>query len=66
MGSASDPVKENGKQRYHPSEDIVESSLVNGGEDARLTAAETARTVIEVSYTDDIGFIFHSSNIRLI
>lgn len=33
--------------QYHPFEEIVESSFPESGE-ARLTAAETTRTVIEV------------------
>ncbi|KAL5744706.1 hypothetical protein ACOSQ2_027822 [Xanthoceras sorbifolium] len=48
LGSASDPVKQNGRPWYHPSEDIAESTSENR-EDARLTAAETTRTVIEVN-----------------
>ncbi|TXG71023.1 hypothetical protein EZV62_005958 [Acer yangbiense] len=47
LGSASDPVKQNGESRYHPSEDIAESMSENR-EDATLTAAETTRTVIEI------------------
>lgn len=35
------------KPQYHPFEEIVESSFPESGE-ARLTAAETTRTVIEV------------------
>ncbi|KAJ4708941.1 Pentatricopeptide repeat (PPR) superfamily protein [Melia azedarach] len=46
--SASDPVNRNGRTRYHPSEDIAESTLENGV-DARLTAAETTRTIVEVN-----------------
>ncbi|KAI9160998.1 hypothetical protein LWI28_013534 [Acer negundo] len=48
LGPASDPVKQNGESRYHPSEDIAESMSENR-EDATLTAAETTRTVIEVN-----------------
>ncbi|KAJ0043438.1 hypothetical protein Pint_17552 [Pistacia integerrima] len=48
LGSASDPVKQNGRPRYHPFEDIAESTSENCG-DARLTDAETTRTVIEVN-----------------
>lgn len=36
-----------GKPQYHPFEEIVESSFPESGE-ARLTAAETTRTIIEV------------------
>ncbi|KAJ0099105.1 hypothetical protein Patl1_20230 [Pistacia atlantica] len=52
LGSASDPVKQNGRPRYHPFEDIAESTSENSG-DARLTDAETTRTVIEVLYGVD-------------
>lgn len=37
----------NEKASYHPSEDIAASTSENSG-DARLTAAETSRTIIEV------------------
>lgn len=47
LGSASDPGKQNGRPWYHPFEDISKSASENSG-DARLTDAETARTVIEV------------------
>ncbi|XP_011076096.1 uncharacterized protein At3g49140-like [Sesamum indicum] len=47
-GSSSGPVKQNAKpQRYHPSEEIAESDLLNG--EAILTPAETTRTIIEVN-----------------
>ncbi|KAL0304332.1 UNVERIFIED_CONTAM: hypothetical protein Sradi_6301300 [Sesamum radiatum] len=47
-GSGSGPVKQNAKpQRYHPSEEIAESDLLNG--EAILTPAETTRTIIEVN-----------------
>ncbi|KAF5732391.1 hypothetical protein HS088_TW18G01085 [Tripterygium wilfordii] len=46
LGSAPDPSKQNRRQRYHPFEDIAESTSENSG-DARLTAAETTRTIIE-------------------
>ncbi|KAK3447123.1 hypothetical protein EUGRSUZ_A02721 [Eucalyptus grandis] len=46
LGSASDPAKCNGRAGYHPFEDIAE--LASGG-DATLTAAETTRTIVEVS-----------------
>ncbi|XP_044505475.1 uncharacterized protein At3g49140-like isoform X2 [Mangifera indica] len=48
LGSASDPGKQNGRPWYHPFEDISKSASENSG-DARLTDAETARTVIEVN-----------------
>ena len=35
--------------RYHPSEDIAETLHLNDGEPARLTDAESARTIVEVS-----------------
>ncbi|XP_057423598.1 uncharacterized protein At3g49140 [Lotus japonicus] len=38
----------NEKASYHPSEDIAASTSENSG-DARLTAAETSRTIIEVN-----------------
>lgn len=44
----SDPIKPNPKpQRYHPFEDIENPGSIEIGE-ARLTPAETTRTVIEV------------------
>ncbi|XP_043691970.1 uncharacterized protein At3g49140-like isoform X2 [Telopea speciosissima] len=46
--SASDPLESNGRQNYHPYEEIAESTSQDGG-DARLTAAETTRTLIEVN-----------------
>ncbi|KAL2556130.1 Pentatricopeptide repeat (PPR) superfamily protein [Forsythia ovata] len=47
--SSSGPVKQNAKpQRYHPSEEIAESELM-ANEEARLTPAETTRTIIEVN-----------------
>lgn len=49
QASASDPVKKNERTSYHPFEDIADSMLEKG-EEARLTAAETSRTIIEVSY----------------
>ncbi|KAJ4705940.1 Pentatricopeptide repeat (PPR) superfamily protein [Melia azedarach] len=64
--SASDPVRRNGKTRYHPSEDIADSTLDNGL-DARLTAAETTRTIIEVNskatlmFTDFINDGIHEN-----
>lgn len=43
------PLKQNAKpQRYHPSEDIGEGEVIEIGE-ARLTPAETTRTIIEVN-----------------
>ncbi|XP_027163575.1 uncharacterized protein At3g49140-like isoform X1 [Coffea eugenioides] len=48
-GSGSGPVKQNAKPlRYHPFEEIAESELNANGE-ARLTPAETTRTLIEVN-----------------
>ncbi|KAL3521571.1 hypothetical protein ACH5RR_019720 [Cinchona calisaya] len=48
-GSGTGPVKQNAKpQRYHPFEEITESELNENGE-ARLTPAETTRTMIEVN-----------------
>ncbi|CAM0873724.1 unnamed protein product [Alopecurus aequalis] len=35
--------------RYHPSEDIAETLHINNGEPARLTDAESARTIVEVN-----------------
>lgn len=46
--SGSDPVGRNEKQEYHPFEDIADSISQEIG-DARLTAAETTRTIIEVN-----------------
>ncbi|XP_021892147.1 uncharacterized protein At3g49140-like [Carica papaya] len=48
LGSASDPIKQNERPHYHPFEDIADSMSEDDG-DARLTAAETTRTIIEVS-----------------
>ncbi|KAM1368679.1 hypothetical protein ACFX13_002080 [Malus domestica] len=48
LGPGSEPVKPNGRPEYHPFEDIAESTLEAGGT-ARLTAAESARTLIEVN-----------------
>ena len=48
FGSGSDPVERAGKAKgYHPYEDISDSEGVESGE-ARLTPAETTRTIIEV------------------
>lgn len=47
-GSASEPINRNEKPKYHPFEEISESPLRGSG-DARLTAAETTRTIIEVN-----------------
>ncbi|XP_028796732.1 uncharacterized protein At3g49140-like [Neltuma alba] len=46
--SAKGPVEPNGKPSYHPFEEIADSALQNSG-DARLTTAETGRTIIEVN-----------------
>lgn len=45
LGSGSE---RNEKPLYHPSEEIGESALLESG-DARLTAAETTRTIVEVN-----------------
>ncbi|XP_038683093.1 uncharacterized protein At3g49140-like [Tripterygium wilfordii] len=55
LGSAPDPSKQNRRQRYHPFEDIAESTSENSG-DARLTAAETTRTIIEVNNKATVMF----------
>lgn len=49
LDSAWDPKKQNGTSQYHPDEEIAESMSENSG-DARLTTAETSRTIIEVLY----------------
>ncbi|KAJ0253762.1 Uncharacterized protein HA466_0113910 [Hirschfeldia incana] len=49
VNSASDPEKQTGKSRYHPSEDIRASLPQNAGGDSRLSPAETTRTIIEVN-----------------
>ncbi|KAJ4890315.1 Uncharacterized protein Rs2_30063 [Raphanus sativus] len=48
VDSASDPEKQTGKSRYHPSEDIRASLPQNAG-GSRLSPAETTRTIIEVN-----------------
>ncbi|KAM5557449.1 uncharacterized protein ABKV19_024701 [Rosa sericea] len=48
LGPGSEPVKPNGRPQYHPFEDIAEATLDNAGA-ARLTSAESARTIIEVN-----------------
>ncbi|OMO66878.1 FMN-binding split barrel [Corchorus olitorius] len=48
LGSASDPIKPNGKRHYHPFEEIGEATSKNS-DDATLTAAEKTRTIIEVN-----------------
>ncbi|CAL9247078.1 unnamed protein product [Arabidopsis halleri] len=48
VDSASDPGKQTGKSRYHPSEEIRASLPQNAG-DSRLSPAETTRTIIEVN-----------------
>ncbi|CAB4271494.1 unnamed protein product [Prunus armeniaca] len=48
LGPGSEPIKPNGRPQYHPFEDIAESKLETNGT-ARLTAAESARTIIEVN-----------------
>ncbi|XP_057995440.1 uncharacterized protein At3g49140 isoform X2 [Hevea brasiliensis] len=53
LGSASGPSKpKDGRQRYHPFEEIAESASENNG-DAMLTPQETARTIVEQTI---IGF----------
>lgn len=49
VDSASDPEKQTGKSRYHPSEEIRASLPQNAG-GSRLSPAETTRTIIEVLY----------------
>lgn len=52
LGAGSSPLKPNPKpSRYHPFEEVSEPELVEGGE-ARLTPAETTRTIIEVFQLD--------------
>ena len=53
LGPGSEPVKPNGRPQYHPFEDIAEASLDNVGA-ARLTSAESARTVIEVLHCNQL------------
>ncbi|KAL1217277.1 hypothetical protein V5N11_027345 [Cardamine amara subsp. amara] len=48
VDSTSDPEKQTGKSRYHPSEEIRGSLPQNAG-DSRLSPAETTRTIIEVN-----------------
>ncbi|KAF3432926.1 hypothetical protein FNV43_RR24028 [Rhamnella rubrinervis] len=48
LGSGSDPIKQNGKPQYHPFEEIAIATS-GSSEDARLTPAETTRTIIEVN-----------------
>ncbi|XP_062120316.1 uncharacterized protein At3g49140-like [Humulus lupulus] len=48
LGPGSDPIKQNGRPQYHPFEDIAKLTPENGA-GARLTSAETARTIIEVN-----------------
>ncbi|XP_061337319.1 uncharacterized protein At3g49140 isoform X2 [Gastrolobium bilobum] len=48
LGSAQDPIKKDEKASYHPFEEIAASTSEKSG-DARLTAAETSRTIIEVN-----------------
>ncbi|XP_010279050.1 PREDICTED: uncharacterized protein At3g49140-like isoform X2 [Nelumbo nucifera] len=48
-GPTSNPLYRNRKPYYHPLEEIAESTPQDNGEDAILTAAETARTIIEVN-----------------
>lgn len=47
LGSGSEHIEQNEKPLYHPFEDITESTSQESG-DARLTAAETTRTIVEV------------------
>ncbi|KAI4347597.1 hypothetical protein L6164_008398 [Bauhinia variegata] len=55
LGSAQDPAKQNGKPSYHPFEELTESTSENNG-DARLTAEETSRTIIEVNSKGTVMF----------
>lgn len=48
LGSASDPIKQNRRLQYHPSEEFVKS-ITEIAEDVRPTSAEITRTIIEVS-----------------
>ncbi|XP_022984669.1 uncharacterized protein At3g49140-like [Cucurbita maxima] len=48
LGSASDPIKQNRRLQYHPSEEFVKS-ITEIAEDVRPTSAETTRTIIEVN-----------------
>ncbi|CAH9070580.1 unnamed protein product [Cuscuta epithymum] len=58
----SEQLKQSSKpMRYHPSEDIVEPELMEGGE-ARLTPAETSRTIIEVNSKATLMFTGLVSN----
>ncbi|XP_077230718.1 uncharacterized protein At3g49140-like isoform X2 [Tasmannia lanceolata] len=47
--SMSDPMGSGRKSHYHPSEEIRDSVLAQGVEDARLTDAEMTRTITEVN-----------------
>ncbi|CAN8268230.1 unnamed protein product [Cochlearia groenlandica] len=49
VDSASDPEKQTGKSKYHPSEDIRGSFPQQNTGDSRLSPAETTRTIIEVN-----------------
>ncbi|PQM40222.1 uncharacterized protein Pyn_05081 [Prunus yedoensis var. nudiflora] len=55
LGPGSEPIKPNGRPQYHPFEDIAESKLETNGT-ARLTAAESARTIIEVNSKSTLMF----------
>ncbi|CAH9110263.1 unnamed protein product [Cuscuta europaea] len=58
----SEPLKQSSKPvRYHPSEDIVEPELMEG-RIARLTPAETSRTIIEVNSKATLMFTGLVSN----
>lgn len=59
LGSASDPFKQDKRLQYHPSEELVKS-ITENSEDVRLTAAETTRTIIEVSVYTNAVFNFHT------
>ncbi|XP_020999237.1 uncharacterized protein At3g49140 isoform X2 [Arachis duranensis] len=66
LGSPQDPVKKDEKSSYHPFEEIAMSTSENT-EDARLTAAETSRTIIEVNskatlmFTSVINDVVHEN-----
>ncbi|CAL1371103.1 unnamed protein product [Linum trigynum] len=48
LASGSDPSEQNDKVQYHPFEEIADSASKSSG-DARLTAEETCRTIVEVN-----------------
>lgn len=64
--SLPDPPKSSWIQSYHPAEEIREPLPIEDGHQARLTDAETARTLIEVNskgalmLTEDIGEVLQN------